>query len=123
MKQVYLFNTGGTNISFSINDSPFLKINSTSISIDWEPLPCSEDIIFTNQSSHSPGQLGRGKNTLTFYPEGFAHKPVTFQPEIPQNISINSLQLYLFCGKDAISYAIAVCINGQIYRLFYPEIK
>ncbi len=123
MEQVFLFNTGATNISFSINDGPFLKINSTSISIDWEPLLCPEKIIFTNQTEYSSGQLGWGKNTLIFYPEGFAHKPATFSLEFPKNVMINSLQLYFLCGQAANSYAIAVCINGKIYRLFYPEIK
>lgn len=121
MKQVFLFNTGGTNIIFSINNGPFSKINSTSISIGWEPLLYPEDIIFTNQNSPPIGQLGWGKNTLTFYPEGFSQNAVTFRIEIPKNVVSDSFQFYLFCGKDVMCYAIAVCINGQFRCLSYPE--
>ncbi|HFZ8993192.1 TPA: hypothetical protein ACIPUI_000240 [Citrobacter freundii] len=123
MKQVYLFNTGSEKFSFSINNGPYLRFGSTSASIKWEPVPWSEDIIFINQCPPPQGKFGWGPNTLTLYPEGFASHAVNFGIDLPKTININSVQLYFFCEKEATRCALTVCINGQFYRLLYPQQK
>lgn len=112
-KKVYPFNTSGVVLMFSINDGDFIRLPSTSSSFHWMPVPASNNLDFYNQYPPPKGGLGLGINVLTLYPASSGPKYAgAVNIVIPENISITSVQLYLY-WRDATQAGAVICNSGQ----------
>ncbi len=113
MPYAYIFNASDVPIQVSINNGPFLSVESAGAST-WLPSSPSTAPEFVNNINPGIGQLGLGKNLITMYPA--TSGPIascTFILNIPTNVRVNSLQFYIF-WKDAEHVAWAALNGGQL---------
>ncbi|MCS4270922.1 MULTISPECIES: hypothetical protein [Raoultella] len=116
MSNAYIFNASGVAISVSVNNGSFLSVNPAD-STTWVPSVPSTQPPFVNNTNPGNGQLGLGPNTITLYPStsGPSHS-ANFTLNIPTEVTVSSLQLYLF-WKDAENVAFAALNGGQFIQV------
>ncbi|HCB1501406.1 MULTISPECIES: hypothetical protein [Klebsiella] len=116
MPNAYLFNASGVSISVSINNGAFLSV-SPADSTSWVPSTPAAQPTFVNNTNPGNGQLGLGPNTITLYPSTSGPaSSVNFTLNIPTEVTVSSLQLYLF-WKDAKNVAFAALNGGQFIQV------
>lgn len=107
MGQLVVFNASKTDIKVSLNDGDYFTVPAA-IQPSWQASQPENPPLFINNVTAGPGELKLGSNLLTTYsstsgPSQAGSCTIT----IPENIPINSVQLYLF-WKDACSVAAIV---------------
>lgn len=118
MGQLFVFNASRSNIFISFNNGDFLKVPSAD-GTSWEPSPVEDEPSFVNNVTPGQGQLGLGINNITVYPStgGTSHS-VTFELDVPENIPISTVQIYLF-WKNATSVAWVALSDGQPFQVSF----
>lgn len=116
MPNAYIFNASAVKISVSINNGDFFGVDAAS-STTWSPSNPATEPTFVNNTNPGQGQLGLGNNTITLYPatSGPASS-ANFVLNIPTEVTVSSLQLYLF-WKDANNVAWAALNGGQFIQV------
>ena len=116
MPNAYIFNASGVAILVSVNNGAFLSVNPAD-STSWVPSTPATQPAFVNNTNPGNGQLGLGPNTITLYPSTSGPaSSVNFTLNIPTEVTVNSLQLYLF-WKDARNVAFAALNGGQFIQV------
>lgn len=116
MANAYIFNASGVAITVSVNNGPFLSVNAAD-SATWVPSVPATQPTFVNNTNPGLGQLGLGANTITLYPSTSGPaSSANFTLTIPTEVTVNSLQLYLF-WKDARNVAFAALNGGQFIQV------
>ncbi|AIR61140.1 hypothetical protein RJE46_17945 [Cedecea neteri] len=116
MPNAYIFNASGVAISVSVNNGSFLSVNAAD-STSWVPSVPATQPTFVNNTNFGNGQLGLGANTITLYPSTSGPaSSANFTLNIPTNVTVSSLQLYLF-WKDAKDVSFAVLNGGQFIQV------
>ncbi|MDG1642918.1 hypothetical protein [Klebsiella huaxiensis] len=115
MGQLVVFNASKTDIKVSLNDGDYFTVPAA-IQPSWQASQPENPPLFINNVTAGPGELKLGSNLLTTYsstsgPSQAGSCTIT----IPENIPINSVQLYLF-WKDACSVAAIVLQEGQPFQ-------
>lgn len=116
MPNAYIFNASAVKISVSVNDGDFFSVNPAD-STTWVPSNPATQPTFVNSIKPGIGQLGLGANTITIYPSTSGPaSSVNFTLDIPVDVPVSSLQLYLF-WKDAQNIAFAALNGGQFIQV------
>ncbi|MCS4270923.1 MULTISPECIES: hypothetical protein [Raoultella] len=115
MGQVEVFNASKSDIYVSLNNGSFFTVNAAT-QVSWQAGQAASPPTFVNNTTAATGQLKLGDNIITAYSS--TSGPATAgicTITIPENIPINSIQLYLF-WKDATSVAAIVLQDGQPFQ-------
>ncbi|HFZ8993193.1 TPA: hypothetical protein ACIPUI_000241 [Citrobacter freundii] len=113
MPTAYIFNASAEQIKVSVNNGDFFSVDQANAT-SWIPSISAKTPEFVNNTNPGMGQFGLGTNQITMYPAttGPSHS-VNFELNIPKNVTVRSLQLYLF-WKDAEHVAWAALNGGQL---------
>lgn len=113
MPNAYIFNASAEHIKVSINNGDFISVESANAST-WLPSSPAKAPDFVNNINPGLGQLGLGVNNITIYPATSGPAcAVNFRLNVPTNVKVSSLQLYVF-WKDAEHVAWAALNGGQL---------
>ncbi|MFK8258491.1 hypothetical protein ACFL9S_11970 [Erwinia sp. AnSW2-5] len=115
MNQFVIFNASKSAIYISVNSGTFLSVPAAS-QTSWIPAQPEKTPDFINNTTAGIGQLHLGGNTIVIYPDtsGPADSGIC-NLTIPEDIAINSVQLYLF-WKSATSVALVALQEGQPFQ-------
>ncbi|MTD26923.1 hypothetical protein [Erwinia sorbitola] len=116
MPNAYIFNASAVKISVSVNNGDFFSLPPAD-GTSWVPSAPATAPTFVNNTNPGSGQLGLGANMITLYPSTSGPgSSVNFVLEIPTEVTVSSLQLYLF-WKDAQNVAWAALNGGQFIQV------
>ncbi|AIR61141.1 hypothetical protein F3J34_14100 [Klebsiella sp. Ap-873] len=115
MSQLEVFNASKSDIYVSLNNGSFFTVNAAA-QVTWQAGQAVPPPTFVNNTMAGIGQLKLGDNIITTYSSTSGPAEAgTCTITIPENISINSIQLYLF-WKNATSVAAIVLQDGQPFQ-------
>ncbi|PWC17032.1 hypothetical protein DDT52_17255 [Brenneria roseae subsp. roseae] len=122
MPNAYIFNASAVKISVSVNNGEFFSVNPAD-GTSWVPSTPSTEPTFVNNTSPGIGQLGLGPNTITVYPSTSGPaSSANFTLNIPLDVTVSSLQLYLF-WKDAKNIAFSALNGGQFIQVSTVQVS
>lgn len=122
MPNAFIFNASAVEINVSVNNGDFFLVKSA-VSGTWAPTTPATEPQFVNSTNPGIGKLGLGQNIITLYPSTSGPaSSANFFLNIPMDVTISSLQLYLF-WKDANDVAWAALNGGQFIQVSTQKIS
>jgi len=110
---VAMFNANPRAVTVSVNAGSAFTIGPTSSAISWRPVVPAVAPGFVAGPA-TPGKVGIGQNSIGITPSGWT-EPQFFPFNVPGNVPITSLQIYIYWNQTTGSCQALFANSGQVF--------